>query len=373
MKLLVAQPRLSEALQAASYFTPPRTLSNAPAPAVLRGEEGTIWIYTQDFGQWFECNIPGEVIEPGEVRVPLKILVEVVKKLPTGAVMLSLNDGNGNMLISTGNSNYAVVTLAGAEVETDLEEKSYPPEETVTIPGKSFGTIVASTAFAASSDLTRDIMTGVNMRFEENFVSMAAVDGVRLAYNRIQVAQSARSEVSAVVPAALLGDVARICQDKETVEVQFYRKAVCFKSGNYTVFSRTLEGKFPAYKEIINIEGGTSVIVGKNDFCDALERVSLFSRDTDKAVVLDLEPAKVVISSMSADVGSGREEVPARVEGERFRVSFNARYLLEGMKPFSAEDVLLQLTGPVSKACVRAWESTDWVDYRYILMPLKME
>lgn len=373
MKLLVTQPVLSEALQAASYFIPARTLSNAPAAAVLRGEENTLWVQCRDFGHSFQCNVPAEVIEAGEVRVPLRIISDVVRRLPPGSLMVSSADGSGGLTLSIGNSSYSIVTLGGTEMLEGPGNEEYPPDEIISLAGKDFKTMVSSTAFAASSDVSREMMTGVNMRLEGNYISMAAIDGVRLAYNRLSISKQVLVEMSAVVPAKLLEDVARIAQDKETVHVEFHSKTVCFRAGNYTIVTRTLEGKFPAYKEIINIEGGTSVLMSCSEFCDALERVSLFSKDSDRAVVLDLQRDKVVISSRSADVGSAREEVPAKVDGELFRISFNARYLLEGIRAFSGEDVLLRLTGPVSKACVQTPSSPEWADYRYILMPLRME
>lgn len=374
MKFLASQTTLSEALQATSYFAPTKSLGGTPTAVHMTAEEGQLTISCSDFGHLFRCQVPGEVLQDGEVLVPYRIFSEVVRRLPPGSVLLSLDEGGGSFTISWGNSSYNLNVLSpGSSAMEDAEEPA-SSASTVQLTSAQFRRIVASTAFAASSDLAREIMTGVCISWEGEWLSMAAIDGVRLAHNRTKVQSTSPKDVCAVVPARILNDVGRLAGEKGGVDVQFEEKRVRFSMGNYRVTSRVLEGKFPDYREILKVHGGTSVRVDRASFIAALERVSLFSKDTDRAVVIDLDREKVTLGSRSQEVGSAREELPATVTGDLIRVSFNARYLIEGMNVVDEDGgVILTLTGLASKALITVPDSDEWSEYTYVLMPLRME
>jgi DNA polymerase-3 subunit beta len=66
-------------------------------------------------------------------------------------------------------------------------------------------------------------------------------------------------------------------------------------------------------------------------------------------------------------VGRGSESLPVVAEGEPIEIAFNVRYLLDGLKAMTSDQVLLRCNAPTLPSVL---EPVDGSAFTYLVMPI---
>ena len=223
---------------------------------------------------------------------------------------------------------------------------------------------------AGMSDLRPEI-SGILINIESSEVKLVATDTFRLAEGRIsgsQIKNTFERGMSVIIPLKTSQELGRIISEDDNVRVYIDQNQILFKTKDTEAISRVIEGKFPDYQVIVpkNIE--TEIAVGKEDFSNALKLTgSLSNRVSEIKLKID---GKKVIEVYSSDnvLGENNYLVPAKVTGADGQIVFNWKYLLDGVKALSGEQVSIGLNGDNKAAIIKAPGDTS---YFYILMPIK--
>ncbi|MEA3350901.1 MAG: DNA polymerase III subunit beta, partial [Chloroflexota bacterium] len=139
-----------------------------------------------------------------------------------------------------------------------IEASEFPPERvaddtdtSIEVSGKKLQDMIQKVAFAASSDTTRPMLTGVLIKLLDSELTMVALDGLRLAQTEQAVDIDPKHAVKAIIPVTSMKKLARIIGD-ETVQISFVGdSAVVFRGGNVELTTLTLNGEFPDYEKVI--------------------------------------------------------------------------------------------------------------------------
>jgi DNA polymerase-3 subunit beta len=75
------------------------------------------------------------------------------------------------------------------------------------------------------------------------------------------------------------------------------------------------------------------------------------------------------VQADAQDVGSGSEALAAEIQGEPIQIAFNVRYLLDGLKAMSSEQVTLHCNAPTTPAVLRP---LDEAEFTYLVMPVQI-
>jgi DNA polymerase-3 subunit beta len=136
--------------------------------------------------------------------------------------------------------------------------------------------------------------------------------------------------------------------------------------------SRTIDGTYPNYRQLLPEHFSRRLVVDRRALTAALERVAVLAEQLNNVVRLISEPllGTVQIGADAQDVGSGSESLAASAEGEAIEIAFNVRYLLDGLKAISADQVVLQCNGPTTPA-VLAPVGEDGT-FTYLVMPVQI-
>ena len=115
----------------------------------------------------------------GAVVVPARLVADIVRALPSGAVEVALaDDPNADTVsISAGRSQFAIRPL-GLD---DYPMQAEPAAEAVTLSSSSVAEALRQVVRAASTDDARAVLTGVLIAAEDDGVRMVATDSYRLA------------------------------------------------------------------------------------------------------------------------------------------------------------------------------------------------
>ena len=245
------------------------------------------------------------------------------------------------------------------------------------LSGEAFAEGLRSTLFASSSDESKQILTGIHLKVENGGLEFAATDGHRLAVRRNAAGgQEGTDSFAVTVPARSLRELERLLSarpSEEAISLFCDRGQVVFLWADQVLTSRTLEGTYPNYGQLIPDSFGRSISVERKPFMAALERIAVLADQHNNVVKLTAEPAngQLQLSADALDVGSGSEAMSAKIEGEEIAMAFNVRYLLEGLKAMPDAEVRLNLNTPTSPAVLSAAED-DATGFTYLVMPVQI-
>ena len=182
------------------------------------------------------------------------------------------------------------------------------------------------------------------------------------------------SPLPVTVPARSLRELERLLsgrQSQEPLSLFCDRGQVVFLWADQVLTSRSLDGAYPRYRQLIPESFNRRIVVDRRALVSALERVAVLADQHNNVVKLSAEPAQGRLSVLAdaQDVGSGSEAMPAEVSGEAIQIAFNVRYLLDGLKAMAAEQVALSCNAPTTPAVLNPIDESR---FTYLVMPVQI-
>ena len=317
--------------------------------------------------------IGAQIDHEGSVTIPARLLTEFVNQLPDAKIEIDLVDTPKRVALKC--------ALFKANMNgTDAEE--FPPIPTVedgttiTVPGDVLKGAIERVAFAAATEDSRPVLTGIKVEIAGNKLTLAAADGFRLGVETVELGAEAEEDMGFIVPARTMQEVQRLIGDRAddiTVTVTEPASQVLFKFGDIEIVSQLVQGVFPDYAKLIPASAGTTATVQLQDFLQATRAASIFARDGSGIVRLIVTPGedgelgKVTVASRAEEVGDNEVEFEATIDGDEAKVAFDGRYLLDVLGVLGSGDVTLETTTPSSPGVIRA---TDRDGYTHVVMPM---
>ena len=230
--------------------------------------------------------------------------------------------------------------------------------------------------FAAATEESRPVLTGVCTQFEGNALTLAAADGFRLAVFKMPIKDKVKEKMEVIIPARTLAELNRLISDQEEaviITLNPNKSQVLFRLKSTELVSQLVQGTFPNYSQLIPKSYNTRVMVNVADFLRATKTASIFARDGSGIVRLVIasgsgnEPGKLAVSARSEEIGDDVGEIDAIVQGEEAKIAFNGKYLTDVLSVLQEEQVALETTNPSSPGLIRP-VGTD--NYTHVVMPM---
>jgi DNA polymerase-3 subunit beta len=303
--------------------------------------------------------------EDGAAVVPARLVGDIVKALPAGAVEIALDSGDGGeMSISAGRSQFSVRPLS----LDDYPAQTEPSGEVVTLSAETMSESLRQVVRAASTDDARAVLTGVLLASEDDGVRMVATDSYRLAVRDLPDSSVLGSGQKVLIPGRALSELQRLMGDVEELTVRFGEREATFEAGTTRLTTRLIEGEFPNYRNLLPSSYPNLLTVSKASMMEAIRRVKILAQDSTP-VRLTLGGDTVQLTAITQDVGNASEEIDASYDGTEMTVAFNPDYLAAGIDAIDADDVTLATMDPMKPAVLRG---AGQEDYLYLLMPVRV-
>jgi DNA polymerase-3 subunit beta len=329
-----------------------------------------------DLSLGIQTSFAAEVAEGGTLTLPAKLLNDIVSRLPDDSVTVDERE-TAFVTLTSASGRYQVRGLEAAEYPELPEIESQEP---VYLPPDALLEGLRGSLFAASADETKQVLTGVHLTVQPEGLEFAATDGHRLAVVKVQdsqengalTAQVANLEVT--VPARALRELERILglrQSLDPVALSLEQGQVVFQWGEQRLTSRTLEGQYPTYRQLIPQQFERQVTLDRRALLSALERIAVLADQRNSIVKfsMDADTQQVTISVDAQDLGSGQESIPAQISGDSLDIAFNVKYLTDGLKIFNTADVQIQLNSAVSPVVLNPLGGSKLT---YLVMPVQL-
>ena len=312
--------------------------------------------------------------EEGSITVPARLLTEFVNSLPNDRIDMELPSGSGVLQL----------TCARAEARIHGADASeFPPIPTVEdgiaarIDPQVLRSAISRVTFAAATEESRPVLTGVEVKLSGERFTLAAADGFRLAVQRGALAQRVDSDIAVIIPARTLNELNRLLGDQEeAVEIMMTpaKGQVLFRVQGIELVSQLLQGSFPNYDQLIPKSYQTRAVFDLQSLLRATRTAAIFARDGSNIIRLQVvsdangAPGKAIISARSEEVGDNQDEVDIEaLEGGEAKIAFNSRYLQEVLSVLERGKVALETTTPSSPGVFKPIDSDDYV---HVVMPM---
>ncbi len=294
-----------------------------------------------------------EVKQTGSIVLQAKFFSEIVRKLPTDIVEISV-ENQFQTIIRSGKSEFK---LNGLDAEEYPHLPQIAEENVFRIPTDLLKAMIRQTVFSVSTAETRPILTGVNWKVENNELTCIATDSHRLALRKAMIETENDAAYNVVIPGKSLNELSKILDDSnDLVDIVITENQVLFKAKHLLFFSRLLEGNYPDTSRLIPTENKTNVTVITKDFLHAIDRASLLAREGKNNVVkfATIDGGVIEVSSNTPEIGNVVEEIAAQeIEGEELKISFSAKYMMDALKALEGTEIKISFTGAMRPFVIR--------------------
>lgn len=307
---------------------------------------------------------------PGAIVLPARFFIEIIKKLPENQFTFEILNNN-QVLITSGISKFTINGLDAAdyphlpEVETSDQLK---------ITAEILKQLVSETVFAASTQETRPILTGLHLKIKAEQLLAVATDSHRLAQRVVAITNPNQNEFDLVVPAKSLMELVRCFTENETeVTISISENQILFEFGQTLFYSRLLEGNYPGTDRLIPQESTTQLEFEAKNLLESVERASLLSHASRNNVVrLEIDTAnnKVTLTGNSPEVGTVAETMqPQAIKGDNLDISFNPDYLKDALNAFGETPISLEFTSALHPFTLKP--TTDAESFIQLITPIR--
>ena len=176
-----------------------------------------------------------------------------------------------------------------------------------------------------------------------------ATDGHRLAQAELPLPKGANGMPGIILPRKTVHELHRLIESSEaTVQVGISASKARFEIGTITLTTKLIDGTFPDYARVIPKGNDKALKVRNAEFISAVDRVSTIASERGRAVKLNINGDKLVLSVNNPEGGSATEEIGADYDATPLEIGFNARYLLDIASQLESDTAHFQLADPGS-------------------------
>jgi DNA polymerase III subunit beta len=386
MKLVCTQSDLNTNLSLTSRAVPSRPTHPILANVLLQADVETnqVSLTAFDLNLGIRTSFSAEVLQGGAIAIPAKLLNDITSRLPEGEITLeeessSTGDtvaGEGLIVTLTPKSGRYQVRAMGSEEFPELPVLENTQALSITAGALIEG--LKGSLFATSADETKQVLTGVHLTVQQDTLEFAATDGHRLAVVKTtneNTDSPDEANLEVTVPAKALRELERMlahsASPDESIAMYFDQGQVIFEWQNQRLTSRTLEGQYPAYHQLIPRQFERELTLDRKQFLSALERISVLADQKNNIVKvsIDSESQEITLSCEAQDVGNGRESMPAQILGEEIDIAFNIKYLMEGLKALPSTEIQMQLNSSLTPVI---FSPLSGLKMTYLAMPVQI-
>ena len=300
----------------------------------------------------------------GNIVVQSDRIVDIIRNMPDDEIEFEVLEGL-KINITSGLSKYNLNCFDPSEYPNiKIEEHKNP----IIINSLLLKQIISQTAFAISNQELRPLLTGINLKINGDILECVATDSYRLAKKIIKLQKAEDEEINIVIPGKNILELDKIMSEDTAVELHIFNNKILFKYNNLIFQSNLLSGSYPNTTNLIPTEFSIILNTNLNDFNSAVVRASLLTSSKDKNIIkMNLAKNTLTISSI-AEQGSSNEKINVESNtNEEFNISFSARYMLEALKTFKDEEIMILLNGDTKPIVIKSTEDESLIQ---LILPI---
>jgi DNA polymerase-3 subunit beta len=371
MKVSCSQEDLSKGLALVGRAVATRAVLPITNNVLMATEGSQLKLAATNLEIAISCWIPATIEKEGTITIPARLVTDFVNSLPNSRIDMSLSSRTKSMELKCARHEAHISGLDAADFPAIPK---ITEGMNVKVKAADLRLAIRQAVFAAASEESRPVLTGVHAEFEGDKLTLAAADGFRLAVHKMALATPAASKMAIIIPARSLNELNRLLGDQEEpleITVNSQKSQVFFRMRNVEMVSQLIQGTFPNYAQLIPQSYGTKAVVNLSEFLRVTKSASIFARDGSGIVRLQIIPkdgkGKLAISARAEEIGDNIGEIDAHVEGVEAKIAFNSKYLVDVLEVIGEKEVALETTTSSSPGVIRPVGKENYV---HVVMPM---
>ena len=358
MNFKISKSDLKSALSTVSKAVSPKSSISILEGILFTLESGALTLTGYDLEIGVTTTISAESFDEGKFVVQPKLIIALINKLSKDETEISVE--NDMLTIINGKTEMSLPCLSADEYPSITSEDG---TQTIEIEQATLHSLVSQTLYAVAANTTKPILMGELFELSNNSLNVVALDGYRLA---IRSESLTADDIKTVIPAKALNIVLGLLGGGNC-KLHISRKNVKFEIGDYSIFTRTLEGEYHNYKQSIPKAHTSEITAHRVELIESLERCLLLQNDRIKSpvrVVFDTDVIKIFCKSQ---LGSISDTVQAENIGATCEVGYNPRYLIDSLKVLNEDKVTLKVGGANAPTLVESG------NYTALVLPVRLK
>lgn len=308
----------------------------------------------------------------GNITVPAKLFLNLINSLPDK----NINIEEKEQVLNVNCENYKV-KINGQSVDDFPIIPKIETKEFIELNSEPFSKGLSQVVDFTSLNQSKPEISGTYFNLQKNTLKIVATDSFRLAEKTIYFKEDVniKEDISFILPQKTTRELINIISEsEEKIKMYLSSNQVLFESplpeANHPqvqLISRLIEGKYPNYQEIIPKKYETQVVIRREEFINQIKTTSLFSGKTNE-IKVRIKKNKIETFAQAAEIGENKSEISAKTEGKDTEISFNSKFLLDGLLNIKSDEVLFGINGAEGPAVLRP---VGDISYLYVVMPIK--
>lgn len=341
---------------------------------LLKMEKGLLYLTSTNLEIAIETSIRGKVEKEGSFTIPASLFFSHISFLPNEPLTIEVI--KDELFLRHKNGETKIKGLSSEEFpivpETEKKEKYL-------ISSLNLKKSIQQTISSCSPSETRPEISGLLFSFSSELKTLTLVgtDSYRLAEKTIALKEldaSLKLE-KVIIPVKTLQEFLRIFdtsseEGENEVKIFLSENQILFYFQETKLISRVVQAEFPNYKEIIPKNFKTKTILERESLIRVIKGIAPFSKTGVNDVSFEFFPdkSKIILSSLNSQVGESKIEVKGDVSGEKNNLSFNYRYLLDGLTSLSTPELSFEIIDDASPSVIKPFPEENFL---YLIMPIK--
>ncbi|MBP7688516.1 MAG: DNA polymerase III subunit beta [Thermoflexales bacterium] len=373
MKVSVLQENLAKGLNIVGRAVAARSTLPVLGNILLATDDKRLKLSATNLEIGITCWIGAKVDEDGATTVPARTFVDLVNAMPPGQVDMDLQVRTQTLNLMGGRFTN---NIKGVDAQ-EFPIIPHPDDNTpIRIAPGTLKQMIDQVVFAAATDESRPILTGVLAKFSGKTLTLAAADGFRLSVRTAILEDGVDEPLEVIIPARALAELSRISgeeKDPITITVTPQRSQILFHLSNIDLVSQLVDGKFPPYEAIIPKATTTKAIIDTALLLKASKAANVFAREAANIARIafvpgdELTPGHITIGAQSAETGDNAGELDANITGHGLEIAFNVKYLIDVLSVVGANQIAFETIDPSKPGIIRPIGDDT---FTHVIMPM---
>ncbi|MEC8461147.1 MAG: DNA polymerase III subunit beta [Pseudomonadota bacterium] len=338
-------------------------ISISPHKAIITASNSEIEMHTSI--SVVDSNLPNEQLQ---LTMPCKKLLDITKSLGQDAMLNFSHSGSWTQL-RVGKTSFKLAALPAEDFPC---MDSQTPKQTLTLESKVLAHALKRTQFCMASNDVRFFLNGLLFQVYGACCTLVATDGHRMACHELNIpASNQEAPVEYILPRKTAHELSKYLQDNdEMVELAFNEQRFSFKGNNLVLHSNLIDGKYPAFKNLIPKEYPHKALVDTQGLKSSLQKLMPLANEKYHGASFSFTHDIITITTRNLYHEEAKDEVPTKLEGEPISVGFNINYVLDILNVIQTPTIQICMVDP--KRSVAIEEITESPESTFIVMPLDL-
>lgn len=366
MKFIIKREALLTPLQHIVGVIEKRQTMPILANVLLAVSDGFLTMTGTDLELQIVARTPVEGSINGSVTVPARKLLDLCRLMPNEAA-ITVEQLDTKVKVVSNQSRFSLSCLP-AEQYPEFAENGM--DKRFVINAGKFKKALEKTMFCMASQDVRYYLNGLLLNISNKNITLVSSDGHRLAMFEDRLDEATGYESRIILPRKGVSELYRLLTDLDSqLDVQFSNNNIKVNVGTMAFSAKLVDAKYPDFSKVFQQKFYDQIDIAKQEFKDALTRISVLANEKLKSVTLNISKGKMQITTHNPDNDEGEEEIAINHEGEDLVISFNAQYLLDAVSNLDSETTALTVASNASSCLIHEPAQSN---YKFIVMPMRL-